>query len=897
MRQDGPQELAGRRLWSVPAFLQHHGIHPSELPLSILLLIEMQLRIAETTGPVEGGTVGGSKAAAELLQQVYDGQSAAAVRFLPSRVVMQDASGIPVLADLADYGERLAAELGPGHQLSLRVPAALIVDHSGEPWHTGTMDCAERNLDEDYRRNAQRYAFLKTASRAFPGLTVFPPGNGIIHQINLESLSLPVIERDGMLFPDSCFGTDSHTPMINALGTLGWGGGGVEALGALLGEPMIIPLPEVIAIRLTGRKRPGVTATDIALAICRALRHEGAVGAIAEFVGEGVQDLSLQERATIANMSPEYGVMMSLFPIDEAVQRFWQTRDPRAAELALRYHGYQGFQGVRSLPGRYSRVIEFKLQSVGRIISGPSLPQQAIALADFAGHPSTPAAELPRSVLPDQGMSPRLVDGDVVLAAITSCTNTANDEVLARAALFARRALALGLAPASHVKTVFAPGSYACVERLERAGLLADLEAFGFRPSLYGCGPCVGNVGGLLSDVEADLVDSPVDVAAVISGNRNFQGRIHSRVRSNFLVSPPLVLAFAIKGHTRWRPENEPVACDAHGRLVRLAELMPSDQEVAVAVDRMNAPDQLKQGRSSFLDYAAGKWNAVDAGVASLWGWPADSTYFRRPPFLSPELAGSVLTEIVDAAPLLVLGDNVTTDHISPVGAIPAESVAGKHLRSLGVAPTELGSYAARRVNHDVMARGTFANPRLKNLMLDTDGPFTRDVGGGAPEPVYEIAMRYARRGVPSVVFAGDAYGCGSARDWAAKGTRLLGVRAVIARSFERIHRSNLLALGVLPLVFDASEAAAAAIRAARRVSVSGLSLETSGSGGEPSAAYCSAAVLRRRPLVCTVSGDGGTVSFPVFLDVRTAREASWLAAGGLLFDLFRSHLGAAARA
>lgn len=905
MKRGGHQELAGRRLWSVPVFLRHHAIDPGELPLSILLLIEMQLRIAEIAGQTDGGSTGGFERAAELLQAVYDGRSPTAVQFLPSRVVMQDASGIPVLADLTDYGERLASELGPRHRLVLKVPAALIVDHSGEPWQTDTADCAERNLDEEYRRNAQRYAFLKTASRTFPDLTVFPPGNGIIHQVNFESLSLPVVERDAMLFPDSCFGTDSHTPMINALGTLGWGGGGVEALGALLGEPMIISLPEILAVRLTGQRQPGVTATDIALAICHTLRHEGMVGAIAEFVGDGVRDLSLQERATIANMSPEYGVLMSLFPIDEAVERFWRGRSADAAELALRYHRYQGFQATRALPGRYARIVDFDLRSVGRTISGPSLPHQAIALADFSGYPASPTADLPGSLPTGRNESPKRIDGDVVLAAITSCTNTANDEVLARAALFARRALARGLAPAPHVKTVFAPGSHACVERLERAGLLADLTAFGFGPSLYGCGPCVGNVGGLRPDVEADLAESPVDVVAVISGNRNFQGRIHARVRSNFLASPPTVLAFAVRGNVRWRPEAEPVAGDAQGRPVRLVELMPSDQEVADAVERMNAPDPARsrvigqsgspvQHRASFHDYAARKWQAFDAGGADAGCWPSGSTYFHRPPFLASQFAGSALTDIIDAAPLLVLGDHVTTDHISPVGAIPADSVAGEYLCSLGVAPAELGSYAGRRVNHHVMVRGTFANPRLKNLMLDAaDGPFTLDVADDHPGSVYEIAMRYLDRGVPSVVFAGEAYGSGSARDWAAKGTRLLGVRAVIARSFERIHRSNLLALGVLPLVFDGSAVVVDVIRAARRVSVSGLSAAVPG-GERPVISY-DITGLRNRPLLCTIEGDQGTTSFPAYLDVRTTREVSWLAAGGLLFDLLGNQLRAAA--
>lgn len=873
-------DIAGRRYWSVPDFLRRHGLQCAEIPLSIALLIEMQLRTV----------VGGERAASELLLPSYGSDSAVQASFSPGRVVMQDASGIPVLADLVEFRRRVSIGLDAGDTLRLRIPAALIVDHAGEPWRTVDKDAAQRNLDEEYRRNGERFAFLKATMSDFPEITVFPPGSGIIHQVNLESLALPIVDCGGDLYPDSCFGTDSHTTMINALGTLGWGGGGVEALGALLGEPMVIPVPEVLAIELTGRRRPRVSATDIALELARILRGARVVGAIAEFVGDGIATLTLQERATIANMSPEYGVMMSLFPIDEVVERHWRSRNPVGAALAVDYFRQQQLWGARTLPGRYSRVIGVDLSTIRNVISGPSLPHQAIAIESFRGHASI--GDLPART---SNAGVPLRDGDVVLAAITSCTNTANVELLAQAAVVARNAVARGLYPAAHVKTVFAPGSHQSVERLRAAGYLEALAAFGFAPSLYGCGPCVGNVGGLLPDVEAELAASPLDVVAVISGNRNFQGRIHDQVRSNYLASPPLVVAFAIKGDARWSPETEPLSEGPDGAPVFLRDLLPSEAETAEIQSLLNLQVDSAHGRSGLADYALTKWGELDPGRAGSGDWSTRSTFFTQPPFLAPDLAQDALVDIVGAAPLLVLGDNVTTDHISPVGAIGQSSVAAEYLRSVGVADGELGTYASRRVNHEVMVRGAFGSPRLRNLMLKgVDGPCALDVRNGDVRPVYEAARRYADAKMPIVVIAGSAYGSGSARDWAAKGTRLLGVRAVLARSFERIHRSNLAALGVLPITYEADADIEGVLADARRVDITGLDeLAKALRSHEEANGHSGSAArfpLKTHPLIGVVHTGARRFSVPLALDVRTDRELAWLQAGGLLFSLLGQH-------
>lgn len=851
-----PLDVAGPgqcrlRLHSVPRLLKPFGIAPEELPLSVLLLLEIQLR--SRSGEMQAGS------APELVRERYGKGQRVMAEFMPARVIMQDASGVPVLADLADLEERVAAT---GASLPARPAADLVVDHSGEPWHVDGGDAAERNLDEEYRRNAERYSFLRWAEHLFKDIRIHPPGSGIIHQVNLETLSAPIQQMGDVCFPDSCFGTDSHTTMINALGTLGWGGGGVEAVGLLAGEALSFELPEIIGLELSGSPGSDIAATDIALTLAAFLRKAGVSGAILEAAGNGVEQLDIQARATLANMAPEYGAMMLLFPIDDQTLGYWSERDPHLASIAAAYYRAQRMWGARRLPGRYGRVLRFDLGKVTRSLAGPSLPHQTIAVRDFRGYPDQPGDRL--AVRRDERQTLR--DGDVVLAAITSCTNTANLDALAQAALTARKARLLGLRCAPHVKTVFAPGSQASVETLHQLGLLDDLIEMGFRPSLYGCGPCVGNVGGLPREALQQL-DGVRDVVAVISGNRNFSGRIHARVRSNFLASPALVVACAIRGTMRGSLQDEPIGIGGDGLPRFLHDVLPGQDEIRQLKARILDAGR-GRGRSPpqpFAQHAAARWAALPVPSGPWEVWKVDSLFFQRPPFAGETLAENVLVDIRAAVPLLVLGDSVTTDHISPVGAIGAGTAAGRYLEERGLAESEFGTFSGRRVNHHVMVRGTFGSPRLRNHLVTGEGPFTRDVRTGEIGTVFEVAQMHQAAGIPSVVIAGSAYGSGSARDWAAKGTRLLGIRAVIARDFERIHRANLVALGVLPLVCE-DVAFFEALAQAIALDVVGLADVT----------------LRDRAVYANILRPMRTTG-RLHLDVRTEREVAYLSAGGLL--------------
>ncbi|MBW6401275.1 aconitate hydratase AcnA [Roseomonas sp. HJA6] len=748
------------------------------LPASLRVLAEDALRHGDAT------------AAAAIAARSAE----ATLRFHPARILMQDSSGIPVLADLAAL--RDAAE--DPTTVEPAIPVDIVVDHSVEVDRHGTPDAEAFNLALEFRRNDERYRFLRWAESAFRKLRVIPPGAGICHQMNLEILADVVVVRDGLAFPDSMLGTDSHSTMVNALGVLGWGVGGIEALGAMLGRAVAMRVPKVVGVMLAGRLAPGVTATDLALAMTERLRAHGVVGKIVEFDGAGLDGLSLADRATIANMAPEYGATAGFFPIDGETLRYLRLTGRAETQVAL-VETYAKTQGLwRADDGRaFDETLAFDLSAVEPCVAGPSRPTQRRRLTEVpASLPATPARE---------DTAP-IVDGDIVLAAITSCTNTANPASMLRAGLLARAARQRGLTARPWVKASLQPGSRAVTDYLAEAGLLADLEALGFALVGHGCMTCMGNSGPLDPAIEAAVARDGLQVAAVLSGNRNFEGRIHPACRLSYLASPPLVIAYALAGHLRLDLTRDPIGTDAAGKPVLLSEIWPDDATVAEAEARIRP--ELYSSRARFAFAGPPAWRALPAATTSRFAWEAGSTFLRPSPFATGALAlPSLAGDVTGARILVMLGDDVTTDHISPVSRIGRDSEAGQWLIAGGVPSDDLQSYSARRVNHDVMARGTFANIRLRNrLVPDCEGGVTRLLPQDEVMTIYAAARAYQAAGVPVVVIGGRNYGAGSARDWAAKGTRILNIRAVIAESFERIHRANLVAMGVLPLLFPPGE-------------------------------------------------------------------------------------------
>ncbi len=720
------------------------------------------------------------------------------VPFAPTRILMQDTAGVAALVDLAALRD-LA-----GGPVESRVPVDLVIDHSLKVDVSGTSDAAAQNLTLEFKRNAERYSFFKWAEQAFKRLNVVPPANGICHQVNLERLSAIACEdteRGGLVVPEVVIGTDSHTTMINALGILGWGVGGLDAEMAALGQIAQIPLPEVIEVRLTGRLAPGVTATDAALSLTAFLRDAGVVARILEFTGEGAASLSLPDRAAIANMCPEYGATAGLFAVDEETLRYLRSVGRSAAELTL-YETYARQSGLWAdgSTRRYSSCLAFDLASVQPVMAGPARPQDI-----------HPLGEVPAS-LPQSGSS---TDGTVFIAAITSCTNTANPVLMLQAGMVAKRARELGLELPGWVKASLAPGSRSMAELLHRAGLLEELEALGFALVGYGCTTCVGNSGELLPEAQS-MIDASPDMigTSVLSGNRNFPNRIHPHVRANYLASPPLVVAAALAGTLAYDLTTAPLGNDLTGCPVHLRDLWPEAGSAEALLAALGGHDP-----SPGAAYLAPQWEALPAPAGDFFPWSEDSLILRAPPFFEDH-AAQEFRPIRDAAPLLVLGDGVTTDHISPIGRLSPDCPAASWLVEHGWRGTGFGSYGDFRGNHEVMLRGTFDNARLRNALVAGEGNRTRDVAGRETS-IYDAALTFAAAGRPVVIWAGEAYGCGSARDWAAKGTALLGVRAVIAHSFERIHRSNLVAMGVLPIVLDAD--CDARPRAGDSISINGL--------------------------------------------------------------------------
>ncbi|HEV2639524.1 MAG TPA: aconitate hydratase AcnA [Actinocrinis sp.] len=860
------------RYWEIPSTPE-----TGRLPNSIRILLENLLRNADhpqvTPEHIE--------AAAAWRP---DDEHRSEVPFFPARVLLQDYTAVPAFVDLAAARDAVQAAGGDPSQVNPQLPVQVVVDHSLVADVFGRADARARNIGLEYERNAERYRFLRWVDQAFRETTVIPPGAGIVHQVNLEQLADVVTVRGDRALPDTVLGADSHTTMVNGLGVLGWGVGGIEAEAVMLGEPVFLRLPRVIGVELTGALPEGATATDLVLTLTELLRTLDTVGAFVEFHGSGLAGLPVPDRATIANMSPEFGSTCALFPVDRQTLRYLAGTGRTAADLEL-VEAYARRQGLWPDPDRtieFSEDVRLDLGSVRPSVAGPTRPQDRVDLDQL---PAVLRRSVPARVQADGLGSPEpatesapfpLADGSVVIAAITSCTNTANPGLMLGAGLLARNAVKRGLRPRPWVKTTLAPGSTVVTDYLDRAGLSPDLAALGFHLVGYGCTTCIGNSGPLAPGVSEAIARDGLAAAAVLSGNRNFEGRIHPDVRLGFLASPPLVVAFALAGTVDIDLTNDPLGHDADGRPVYLRELWPSGEEVSEAIAQGLSPEDFARARR---DSAAGDevWRALPQAEGELFAWDEASTYIRRSPFAAHgATALSPLPDVVGARVLAVLGDNVTTDLITPSGEIPPGSPAGRYLTEHGVGPRDFNSYGARRGNHEAAARATFANHRLRNAMVDVEGGYARHLPSGETMPLFDAAERYARDGVPLVVFAGLNYGTGSSRDWAAKGTMLLGVRAVIARGFERIHRSNLIGMGVLPLQFrDGDSVQSLGLTGEETVSIEGLSAfdDISGSG--------------RGPETLWVTADG--IRFEVAVRIETAQEAAQLRHGGIIPYVLRT--------
>ena len=796
--------------------LEREGVATiSDLPFSIKLLLESVLR------QVDGDLVTED----HVRNLACWGRSetmTAEVPFRPARVLMQDFTGVPAVVDLAAMRSAMRKMGGDPGRINPQIPVDLVIDHSVQVDHYGTPQALARNAQREFERNAERYSFLRWGAEAFADFRVVPPATGIVHQVNLEFLATVVQTREvngvRQAFPDTLVGTDSHTTMINGLGVLGWGVGGIEAEAAMLGQPVFILSPAVVGFKLAGRLREGATATDLVLTIVEQLRAHGVVGKFVEFFGEGLAELSLADRATVANMAPEYGATMGFFPVDDETLRYLlgTGRDPVQVDLVERYCKEQGlFHGPDSGHPRYSEELTLDMGTVVPSISGPRRPQDRVPLSEARNAFRTALRETyritdaPVAPVTVGGLPSHVSHGSVVIAAITSCTNTSNPSVMLGAGMLARKALEKGLQTAPHVKTSLAPGSKVVTRYLEEAGLLPALAELGFQIVGYGCTTCIGNSGPLPEAVAGAIREHDLIAVAVLSGNRNFEGRISPVVKANYLASPPLVVAYALAGTMDIDLNTEPLGTGRDGKPVFLRDIWPSGAEVREAVHASLNPEMFRQ---EYSDTFTGNesWNAIPVSGGDLYEWSHDSSYIREPTFftgLPPSPADPA--PLQGARLLLMLGDSVTTDHISPAGAIPADGPAGRYLQEQGVAVADFNSFGSRRGNHEVMVRGTFANIRIRNqLAPGTEGGVTRYLPSGEVMSVYAAAMRYAADKTPLLVIAGHEYGTGSSRDWAAKGTFLLGVRAVLAQSYERIHRSNLIGMGVLPLEFASGEGA-----------------------------------------------------------------------------------------
>jgi aconitate hydratase len=813
------------------------------------------------------------------------------IQFTPARVIMQDFTGVPCIVDLATMREAVTELGGDPDRINPLAPAELVIDHSVIADFFGDSQAAEKNVNLEYERNNERYKFLRWGQDAFSDFKVVPPGTGIVHQVNIEALARVVMVRDGFAYPDSCVGTDSHTTMVNGLGVLGWGVGGIEAEAAMLGQPVSMLIPRVVGFKLFGQMQPGTTATDLVLTITEMLRKHGVVGKFVEFYGEGVTAVSLANRATIGNMSPEYGSTAAIFPIDEETLNYLRLTGRPESQIALikAYTQAQGLWHDVEVEPTYSEYIELDLGTVRPSIAGPKRPQDRVPLAEAATSFETAVATFTK----DRNRTASVTvgsenfevgNGAVVIAAITSCTNTSNPSVMMAAGLLAKKAVEKGLVTKPWVKTTLAPGSQVVTDYYNKSGLTKYLDALGFNLVGYGCTTCIGNSGPIASEISSVIAENNLAAVAVLSGNRNFEGRINPDVKMNYLASPPLVVAYAIAGSMAIDIQNDSLGDDKDGNPVYLKDIWPTSQEIADVIDSSINADMFT---SRYKDVFAGdvRWQNLDTPTGSTFAWDPNSTYVRRPPYFENMPAvPTPVTNVLGARVLAKLGDSVTTDHISPAGSIREDSPAGKYLKENGVARADFNSYGSRRGNHEVMIRGTFANIRLRNQLLDdVEGGYTRDftVADAPQTSIYEASVAAAAKNVPMVILAGKEYGSGSSRDWAAKGTALLGVRVVIAESYERIHRSNLIGMGVLPLQYPAGETAdSIGLTGTETFDVTGI--DELNNGVTPKSVMVSAHGL-----------DGKVTTFMAVLRIDTPGEADYFRHGGILQYVLRSLVSA----
>jgi len=805
------------------------------------------------------------------------------IPFIPSRVVLQDFTGVPVVADLAAMRDAMVKLGGRADQINPLVPVDLVIDHSVQVDAFASDWAYKFNVDLEFKRNRERYVFLKWAQKAFRNFRAVPPGMGIVHQVNLEYLSpcVALREIDGELvaLPDTVVGTDSHTTMINGLGVLGWGVGGIEAEAAMLGQPSYMLVPEVIGFKLTGRLPEGATATDLVLTVTQMLRQKGVVEKFVEFYGPGLSNLSLADRATIANMAPEYGATMGFFPVDEITLDYLRQtgRDEAHVEMVRRYLQEQGLFRTESTPDpEFTDTLELDLSTVEPSLAGPRRPQDRVQLS---GVKTVFHKNFDDQINKGGGVAVAtktgVRHGSVAIAAITSCTNTSNPAVMIGAGLVAKKAAEKGLTRKPWVKTSLAPGSRVVTDYLKAAGLMESLEALGFHVVGYGCTTCIGNSGSLPEDVAADITANDLVVAAVISGNRNFEGRVNPLVKANFLASPMLVVAYALAGTVDIDLRTDPIGHDRDGNPVYLKDIWPTNAEIQSAIAKAITPEMFKTQYARVFD-GDENWQQLEAPSGELFEWDPDSTYIQQPPyFAGMELTPPPVEDIRGARVLALLGDSITTDHISPAGSIAVNSPAAKYLMERGVDPVDFNSYGSRRGNHEVMQRGTFANIRLRNALADgKEGGYTKYLPTGEIMPIWDAAVRYMEAGTPLVVLAGKDYGMGSSRDWAAKGVMLQGVKAVIAESFERIHRSNLIGMGVLPLQFQPGEnAASLGLDGTEEITIAGIS-------GELTPRQTFEAIARK--------ADGTEVRFNVLSRLDTAVEIEYYKNGGVLQTVLR---------
>ena len=864
-----------------------NSVDSKTLPYSLKILLENLLR-----------TEDGANVTAAQIEALANWDAAAEpdteIQFTPARVIMQDFTGVPCVVDLATMREAVAALGGDPKRINPLAPAELVIDHSVQIDVAGSPDAFEKNVELEYQRNGERYQFLRWGQTAFEEFKVVPPGTGIVHQVNIEYLARVVMAREvnGELqaYPDSCVGTDSHTTMVNGLGVLGWGVGGIEAEAAMLGQPVSMLIPKVVGFKLTGAINTGVTATDVVLTITEMLRKHGVVGKFVEFYGEGVSSVPLANRATIGNMSPEFGSTVAIFPIDSVTIDYLRTtgRSQEQLDLVEAYCKAQGLWHDPSIEPRYSEYLTLDLSTVVPSIAGPKRPQDRIVLSE--------AKESFESVLPSyapeqskavkvSGRDFELDHGHVTIASITSCTNTSNPSVMLAAGLVARKAVAKGLKAKPWVKTSLAPGSKVVTEYYDKAGLTADLDALGFNLVGYGCATCIGNSGPLADEISQAINDNDLAVTAVLSGNRNFEGRISPDVKMNYLASPPLVIAYALAGTMDFDFETDALGQDESGNDVFLRDIWPTAEEVQSTIDNSINSDMFKSQYASVFDGDA-RWRSLPTPEGATFEWDDASTYVRKAPYFDGMKAQpDPVTDIAGARVLAKLGDSVTTDHISPAGSIKADSPAGKYLSEHGVSRVDFNSYGSRRGNHEIMIRGTFANIRLKNQLLDgVEGGYTRDFtqADGPQAFIYDASVNYQAAGTPLVIFGGKEYGSGSSRDWAAKGTRLLGVSAVIAESFERIHRSNLIGMGVLPLQFPNGESAdSLGLDGTEEISITGVTALND--GVTPKTVHVVAKPTAHSPAGKPV------VEFDAIVRIDTPGEADYYRNGGILQYVLRS--------